>query len=165
MNSSTSVPSVCSLIKEKAELVQIIMSMPDGDAKCFIQTRIDQIDQIMSKMGEYMLIIKTNTSGIMSMVFSSLEDAKKAAYEHVATYAKKAYVEKGCYLSELEPIGVKEHVEEDGFKWAKVDDNNNWEMSINQHASVFEVEMFQEQHSELWEYSDDYHIKCVIICV
>ena len=53
MNSSSSVPSVCSLIKEKAELIQIISLMPDGDAKRFIQTRIDQIDQIMSKMGEY----------------------------------------------------------------------------------------------------------------
>ncbi len=51
--SASSVTSVFSLIKEKTELVQIINSMVNHDAKRFVQTRIDQIDQILAKMGEY----------------------------------------------------------------------------------------------------------------
>ena len=52
-DSNSSVPSVCSLIKEKTELSQIINSMVNHDAKRFVQTRIDQIDQILAKMGQY----------------------------------------------------------------------------------------------------------------
>lgn len=45
--------STFSLIKEKTELTQFISLLPDGDAKRFVQSRLDQIDQILSKMGQY----------------------------------------------------------------------------------------------------------------
>jgi hypothetical protein len=45
--------SVFSLIKEKNELTQFFGNLQDGDAKRFIQSRLDQIDQILYKLGEY----------------------------------------------------------------------------------------------------------------